>query len=135
MSVLQQQAFKRLTISYYVHKSLLLLVFALMGFEVILVNAKPILYTQFCLDSPVITHRWCHTLLVDKYEIPTFSVWIIKICAHFGRPAYLTSPLLNILQFYCKIGQFLSQQSLIHDCYRIHVCYREKSCFIKEIEN
>lgn len=35
MSVLKQQVFKRLTISHYVHKSLLLVIFALVGFELI----------------------------------------------------------------------------------------------------
>lgn len=58
------------------------------------------------------------------------SVYVLK-----AGLAYLTSELLNSLQFYCKIGQFLSEQSLIHDCYRIHVCHRGKCCFLKEIEN
>lgn len=57
MSVLQQQVLKKLRISHYVHKSPLHLIFTLMGFEVILVHVKLIIYTQFYLDSPVITHR------------------------------------------------------------------------------
>lgn len=44
MSVLQQQVFKRLTISHYVHKSLLLVIFALVGFELILVHVKLFLH-------------------------------------------------------------------------------------------